>query len=153
MTWEQLHGMAKSARTELERREFYDLLAVAESPVFVQQALDLALSGEPPTTIVPDIINVASRRHPETTFNFAVAHWDSIALLIEPNVRARYMPRLISDASDLKLIDKLDAFAAGHIPPGARQELRKTEANIRYLAQTRRERLPEVDAWLKGQGH
>jgi hypothetical protein len=78
---------------------------------------------------------------------------ESNSFLIEPNVRARYMPRLISDASDLKLIDQLDAFAAGHIPPDGRQDLRKAEANIRYLAKIRREHLPEVDEWLNCQGH
>ena len=144
--------MAKSARTELERQELYELLAAAEDMVFVEQALDLALSGAPPTTTVPDMIIAASHRHPEAALNFAVGHWDRIALLLEPNIRARYVPRLIADAPDLKLIDKLDTFADANIPPSGRSDLRKAEANIRYLAKIRNDRLPEVDEWLKSQG-
>ena len=99
------------------------------------------------------MINAGSRLHPETAFDFAVAHWDRIASLLEPNIRARYVPRLVGDASDPKLIHKLDTFADGHIPPDGRLDLRKAEANIRYLAKIRRDRLPEVDDWLRSQSH
>ena len=143
--------MAKSAATEIERRELYELLAAPESANLVQQALELAISGEPPSTITPAMISTASTRHPRMAFEFAVAHWDSIAPYIEPASRARYVPSLLHDASDPSLIDKLDAFAEHHIPPDARQDLRKAEATVRYLAEIRKDRLPEVDQWLKNQ--
>ena len=40
-------------------------------------------------------------------------------------------------------------FALAHIPEGARQDLRKSEASIRYASRIRDTRLPEVDRWLK----
>jgi len=150
-TWEQLHRLAKSAATEIERRELYELLAAPESTSLVQQALELAISGEPPSTITPVMISTASTRHPKIAFDFAVAHWDTIAPHIEPATQARYVPSLLHDATDLSLIDKLDAFAERHIPPDARQDLRKAEATVRYLAEIRKDRLPEVDQWLKNQ--
>jgi aminopeptidase N len=149
--WDQLHGMAKSAKTVQERREFYGLLAAAEDTRLVQQALDLALSDEPPPTTVPSIINVASGRHPEMAFDFAVAHWDKIGPTIEPASEQLYMPRLLITSSDLKLIAKLDAFAKDHIPASARQDVDKAASLIRYLAKIRTERLPEVDRWVQGQ--
>jgi aminopeptidase N len=150
-TWDQLHGMAKTARTQLERQEFYSLLGAAEDKTLAQQALDLAMSGEPPATITPQMINAVSARHPELAFDFTVARWDKFLTLLEPNIQARYVPRLINNASDLKLIAKLDHFAELHIPPGARQDLRKIEANVRYFAKIRQDRLPEVDIWLRKQ--
>jgi hypothetical protein len=62
------------------------------------------------------------------------------------------MPRLIGNASDLALIAKLDAFAKDHIPADARQDVMKSEANVRYLAKVRTDRLPEVDRWLASHG-
>ncbi len=76
-TWDQLHRLAKSAATEMERRELYDLLAAAQSEPLVRQALDLTVSSEPPPpTIVPEMIRSASRRHPHLALDFAIAHWD-----------------------------------------------------------------------------
>ncbi len=151
MTWNQLHRMAKSAATELERGELYDLLAAAHDEMLVQQALQLASSGEPPPTIAPEMIATASYRHPKIAFDFTVAGWDAIKSLIEPTSRARFVPSLLDTASDPQLLDSLNAFAEHHIPADARQALRQTEATVRYRAAIRRDRLPEVDQWVKSQ--
>jgi aminopeptidase N len=117
-----------------------------------QRALDLAASGEPPATTMPGMIRMVSVRHPALAFTFAAAHWDQIAKVLEPTSQGSYMPRLIGNASDATLIPKLDAFAKDHIPESARQDLRKAEATIRYLAKVRAERLPEADKWIAAHG-
>jgi len=151
-TWDRLHLMAQSARTQSERQELYELLTAATDVAIVDEGLKLAISAEPPETTVLGMISTASRLHPDVAFDFAVGHWDQIVSHIPPTVEARYVPRLVADASDPKLIDKLNTFAEGHIPADGRQDLRKAEANIGYLAKIRKERLPEVDQWLKSQG-
>ena len=150
-TWDQLHRLAKSAATELERRELYDLLAAPQSEPLVRQALELAVSSEPPSTIAPEMISSASRRHPEMALDFAIAHWDLLRPLIEPTSQPAYVPNLLGDAWDLRLIDKLNGFAEHQIPPDARQDVVKTDAHVRYYAAIRKDRLPEVDQWLKAQ--
>jgi aminopeptidase N len=150
--WEQLHAMARSAKTQLERQELYGLLGAAEDPALARRALDLAVSGEPPATTMPGMIRAVSRRHAVMAFDFAVAHWDQIANLLEPSTQSGYMPRLIGNSSDLTLIAKLDAFAKDHIPANADQDLRKSESTVRYLAKVRKERLPEADQWLSTHG-
>ena len=151
--WDQLHTLARSAKTQVERQELYVLLAATEDDALVEEALELALSGEPPATSVPDMISMASRLHPQTAFDFAVGHWNQIVSLLEHSIRLNYVPHLAGGASDLKLIDKLNAFAEQYIPSGGRLDLRKSESNIRYLAKIRKDRLPEVDQWLMSQGH
>jgi aminopeptidase N len=151
VAWEQLHRMAKSAATELEREELYDLLAAAHDEVLVNRALQLASSGEPPPTIAPEMIATASYRHPKIALDFTVAHWDAMTSLIEPTSRPRFVPSLLDSASDPLLLDALNAFAEKHIPPDARQALRQTEATVRYRAAIRKDRLPEVDQWVKNQ--
>ncbi|MGC1386785.1 MAG: M1 family metallopeptidase [Steroidobacteraceae bacterium] len=150
-TWDQLHRMAKSAATELEREELYDLLARVHGEALVQQALQLASSGEPPPTIAPEMIATASYRHPKIAFDFTVTHWDAISSLIEPASQSRFVPSLLNTASDPQLLDSLNGFAESHIPPDARQTLLKTEAVVRYHAAIRKDRLPEVDRWVQSQ--
>jgi aminopeptidase N len=151
MLWDQLHRMAKSAATELEREELYDLLATVHNEALVQLALQLASSGEPPPTIAPEMIDTASYRHPKIAFDFTVAHWGTIQSLIEPTSQPRFVPDLLKTASDPQVLDSLNAFAEHHIPPDARQSLLKTEAAVRYRASIRKDRLPEVDQWVKSQ--
>ena len=147
-TWERLHDMARAAPTEIEREQLYDLLATATNPALARAAMDLALSGEPPATVSPEMIAVASHRHPASALEFTMAHWDRRVPLLETDSRAQVAPNLLRHASDLALIGKLGAFAARSIPASARQDVRKADATVRYRAAVRRLRLPEIDRWL-----
>jgi aminopeptidase N len=82
-------------------------------------------------------------------FDYATSHWDRLAPYIEPASRPEFIPRLISRAYDPALIGKLDAFAERHIPSSARQNVRTVKSNIRYNADIREKRLPEVVAWIE----
>jgi aminopeptidase N len=150
--WERIHFMAQRAPSELERSELYALLAQADDPALTQRALDLALSGEPPATTVPAMIQAAGIRHPGLALDFTVAHWDRIRPLLEPSYQPSFAPGLVYEASDQALAERLQAFADAHIPANARSDLRKALANIRFLAEVRRSRLPEVDSWLSKPG-
>jgi len=151
LVWDQLHAMAKAAKTEIERRELYALLGAPENSALAEKALDLALSGEPAPTIAPEIIDAASQRHPQLTVDFTISHWDTLSSLLEPASQARFVPGLLGAATDLKLLDKLDSFAAAHIPADARQDVRKATAGLRYRAKIRADRLPEVTQWISSQ--
>jgi aminopeptidase N len=148
-TWNKLHDMARSAKSEIERAQFYTLLAMPEDTTLVRRALALALSGEPPPTIAPQIVTSASAEHPDIAFEYATDHWGELAALIEPSSQARFVPGLVTSAFDTTLINRLNAFADAHIPQSARKDLRKSESSIRYRAEIRSERLPQADDWLK----
>jgi hypothetical protein len=62
--------------------------------------------------------------------DFAISHWELLRSLIEPTSQPAYVPDLLSNAWDLRLIDKLNAFAEHQIPPNARQGVVKSEAHI-----------------------
>ncbi len=146
--WERLHGLAKTARSELERSEYYSLLGRADDPALVRRALELSLSGEPPATTAPAIIQSVSRHHQALALDFVAANWAKISALLEPDSRATFAPRLVIGGADRILADKLNAFADSNIPANARQDVRKALASITYLAAVREARLPEVDRWI-----
>ena len=150
--WEELHHLAKDAAGELERYEFYTLLGQTEDAGLAQQALDLAISGEPPPTTAPAIIAAVSVRHPALALAFTTTHWDKVSALIEPNARALFAPQLTGSAADPALAAQLTAFAEHNITPDARAETRKALASIAFRAQIRQARLPEADRWLAKPG-
>ena len=151
-TWEQLHGLAKSATSNLEKRQLYRLLAEAHDQALVQRALDLSLTDEVPATTRPSMLSAASHYYPELALDFFASHQDAYNAVIEPASRSRFAPRLAFGARDTGIIAKLDAYAAKNIPENARGDVVKAETSVRERAAVRSQRLPDVDAWLKAHG-
>jgi aminopeptidase N len=146
--WDKLRQMAKTATSELERRELYQLLGSAESDELTRQALALVLTEEIPPTIRLNVINRAAARHPEMALDFAIAHWEQLSKMLETSSAQLFVPRLTANSANLTTIDTLNAFAAAHAPENSRQEYVLAIARIRYSAKVRATRLPEVDRWL-----
>jgi aminopeptidase N len=148
--WDQLHALAHATPSEIERLELYELLGHAENERLVREALELTLSGEPPPTVVPHMLQEAAVLHPRLAFEFTAANWQKLSATIEPDYQIRFAPRLLKNSSDASLIAPLDAFARAHIAPDKRLDVHKTEASLRYRARVRRERLPDLALGLRG---
>jgi aminopeptidase N len=146
-TWDKLHALARAARTELEKRDYYRLLGVAEDPQVAQRALDLAMTQEAAVTLRPLIPDSVARDHPELAANFAIAHWDAIAPLLESDSKSQYVPGLAGGSGDPDMITRLNEFAAGHIPASARGSLEMAIARIRYNVQIGTH-LADIDRWI-----
>ena len=82
--------------------------------------------------------------------DFAIAHWDKVSKMLEASSLLSFVPRLTLSSVNLATIDKLNAFAAAHVPENARQVYVLAIARIRYSVKVRDTRLPEVDRWLAG---
>jgi len=151
-TWDQIHSLARDAKTDLEKREYYELLGAARDEALAKRALALALSGEPAPTTAPGIISSVSRLHPALALQFVDTNWATVSPLLDSAARGEYAPRLVSGAADPALIDALDRFGDAHLTPSALGDFPKVEASIRYNAVSRAKRLPEVDRWLAAHG-
>jgi aminopeptidase N len=148
-TWDRLHTMARSAGTELERRELYPMLALAKDPALVQQGLDLTLSGEPPQTFVFPTLRDASLAQPRLVTEFAIDHWDRLSPMIDPVIGPRAVARLGANGWDTALIGELERFAGEHMPAGdARREFDNAVALIRWRDKFRNDRVPQIDRWI-----
>ena len=151
-TWDHLHAMARSTPSEIERLELYEFLGAAKDERLVRQGLDLTLSGEPPPTVIPHMIQSAAVLHPRLALDFTAAHWQQLASHIEPDYQIRFVPRLLNASSDATLIVPLDAFAKAHFPPDKRRDVHKVDSSLRWLAKVRRERLPDLERALGARG-
>ena len=147
--WEQLHTLAKTAPTMLEKAQYYRLLGAAKDPALVEKALALSLSGEPEATTGPAIIRRVSMNYPAKALAYAIGHWDQIGPMLETMAKNRYVPSLAQPSSDPEILKTLSDFAKDHIPATGDGALRKVEAEIRGNAETRRRALPDIDRWLE----
>ena len=147
--WEALHRLAGTSENSMEKRDFYLLLGTAKDKVLAQKALDLSLTGEAPATMRPGIIGEVANAHSELAFAFAAAHMDVLDPLLEPTSRSQYYLRLAATSHDAGMAQKLNDFAAAHVPDSARGMLVKIEAAIAQTIKLRATIAPKIDTFLK----
>lgn len=151
-TWQRLLALARAEKISMLRDQYYGLLAVAKDKALAQRALDLALTDEPGATLGASMIASVSREHPDMAFDFAVAHREQVDALVDSTSLARYYPGLGRAATDLKMVDKIRAFAEAHIAPTSRRDAERTINAIQTRVHLRAQLRPQIDAWLKQQG-
>lgn len=152
-TWDKLHKMAQEEKSSMIRAQYYGLLAAAKDTTLAQRALDMALTDEPGATNSAGMISSVSREHSEMAFDFAVAHREQVDKLVDSTSRARFYPGLGYGAKDLKMVDKIKAFADAHIAPTSRRDAETVMNSLQTRFKLRAQRLPQVDAWLKKNGY
>jgi len=152
-TWEQLHAQAKAETTPLIKARLYQLLATSQDEALTRKALAMALTSEPGATTAASMIRTASFNFPDLTFDFAVAHREQVADLVDPSGAARFFPSLGAGSNDPAMIGKIQAYAKAHIAAGSRRVADTAIASIRYRQMIREKRLPAVTTWLQQHGN
>jgi len=146
--WQQLHGLALAAPSELEKADAYERLGRARDPVLAGRALALAISGEPPTTVASRLLRAVGRAHPGLTLDFIAGHWAQVEPLFGEGAGATIAARFFDTGADAALLPRLDTFVRAHVPAATRERIVKNAAVIRYRAAVRGQRLPEADRWI-----
>ncbi len=151
-TWDQLRGMAQKETSSMLRDQYYRLLASSQDETLAQRALEMALTDEPGATNSAMMIDAVSGEFPDKAFDFALAKMEQVNAFVDGSSRTRFFPRLANGSRDPEMIGKLRNYAEKHLAPTSRREVGTTIADIQYLIKMQRERLPEIDAWLKKNG-
>jgi len=149
-TWDALHRMAQKETSSMIRDQNYLLLAGAKDATLAQRALDMVLTDEPGATNSASMISAVAGEHPDLAFDFAVAHRDHVDTLIDTTSRARYYPRLGAGSVDLKMVDKIQAYAQRYLAATSRRDADAAIADIRTRVKLRAQRVPQIKAWLVG---
>ena len=112
----------------------------------------MALTDEPGATNSASMISTVAWEHPDMAFDFAVAHREKVDTLVDSTSRARFYPGLGSSATDLAMVDKINAFAEKYIAPTSRRDAERVVNGIQTRVKLRQQRLPQIEAWLKQHG-
>ena len=151
-TWDSLHDLARKETNTLAKQELYTRLGLALDRKLVDKALAVTLTDEAPVTTRPGIIDSVSVNYPDAAFDFTAAHLAVVDSWLEADSRNQYVPRLVSNSNDEKMIARLNAFSAAHIPATARADTTRSASSIAFNAQVRSHRLPDVASWLATHG-
>ena len=147
-TWEQLHALAQSAPSALEKADDYVLLGMARDPALAQRALALAISGEPPATVAGTLLRSIGYAHPGETLDFIASHWPQVEPLFGEGAAASIAARFFDTGADAAMLPRLDAFVREHVPAATRQRIDKNIALVAYRAGVRAQRLGEAERWI-----
>jgi aminopeptidase N len=151
-TWDALHEQAKAVKTPLIRDQLYGLLASAEDEALASRALDLAISGEPSETLASNMISKVAGMHPDTAFDFAIAHKDAVNSKVDAASSSRFIPGLARRSANPATIDKVKAYAAANLAAGSRGSADKAIAEIANRIAVRQRVAPQVLAWVAKTG-
>jgi aminopeptidase N len=150
--WDALHAAAIAEKSPMIKDHLYQLLASSNDRALAQRALQLALTDEPGATNSAAMVARVARNYPDMAFDFAIANMGKINERVDVTSRSRYFPRLASGSSDPAMIGKINAYAGAHVAPTSRRDAETAVADITDRIKVRRERLPEIEAWLANNG-
>lgn len=147
-TWAAFREQARRATTPRGQETWWLSLADARDPALARRTLDAAVAGEPPATLVPQIVSAVAARHPDLVFGFALENAARLDPLIEASSRTRFVPRLAAGSSRAETARTLEAWAERALDADARRPVREAVEQIEEQAAARA-RLADLDRWLR----
>jgi aminopeptidase N len=149
-TFDQLHALARNARTTEEKRRAYSGMQAAIDPVLAQEMIALSLSNElSATETARNLAAVAANEHPDLAWDFARQHADALLAQTTYFGRNEYLPNIAQYFTDGARADELEAFVREHQSADFLPEMAKGADVIRLYAAVKQRELPAIDAWVK----
>ncbi len=149
-TYDQLHAVARAAKTTEEKRRAYAGMQAVLDPVLVQETLALTLGHELSTTeTTRNVAAVASYDHPDLAWDFTRAHAATLLQTTTFFGRNRYLPDIAQYFNDPARADELETLVRDNLPPDSLAEAEKAADLIRLNATVKKRELPAIDVWVK----
>jgi aminopeptidase N len=149
-TYDQLHALARAAKTTEEKRYFYAAMQAAADPALARETLSLSLGEEMSTTeSTHNAAAVAANGQAALAWDFAREHREVLLKQMTSFGLNSYFPWIANAFTDARRADELEEFVQKNFPPDALAEAAKTADRIRHLAAIKKRELPVIDAWVK----
>jgi aminopeptidase N len=148
--YEALLAMANSADDFVEQRRLLLRLSTAENEALARRTLEMTLRDDIPRQLRTQVIASVAASHPRLGWDFLVANRQSVEGLLDPLQRLEFPANIAAQSSDPAVATELEAYARD-FPEGARPTIAAAAGQIRLKAETIRERMPDVEAWIQRQ--
>lgn len=147
--WQKMLEIAQSSNSFAEQQGIYFRLGAPRNLALAKKAMQLSQNEQTPITLRPDLLIATSDKHLNETLDFVMAHHEQIMATIDNTGRTQYVPNLMSQAYELAMISRLDAYAKKHLTESSQRIVDKSKASIAYNAMLREKAVPEIVQWLK----
>ena len=154
-TEQDFNALLAQARAEtefVEQRRLWLLLASVRDDALAQRMLQMTLGDEIPRQIRPQVIASVNAGHPRMAWDFLVANRTAIEAMLDPLQRLEFPTNLAAVSGDPAMLGELDRYATNFPDGAARDAVAAAQAQIRLRAETIRERMPAVEAWVAQHG-
>ncbi len=150
-TWMKLHELGRKTTSMEEKQNYYDALTRATDPKLAKRALQIALTGELPTSRALYMVSSVARysEHPDIAWQFAKAHMKELLAKADALGVNRYAPSLFLFFSDPIRIEELRAYAKGNLPPGSAKAVAQAIDEIEFRSEFKQRLLQQLTAWIK----
>jgi aminopeptidase N len=145
--YETLLTRARAATDFVEQRRAWRQVASVNNEALARRTLQTALGEDIPRQLRTQVIGAVAGTHPRLGWNFLVESRAAVESYLDPLQRLEYPAGIASANSDPAVATELERYAAD-FPDGARPTIVAATAQIRLRAQTIRERMPAVEAWI-----
>jgi aminopeptidase N len=143
--------LARAAKsTDSAESQMY-LLAAARvlDPALAKRVLDLTLTDAIPAPLVGNMLRQVAESHPVPTFDFVTSKYASVGARLESFARVGVAQGVASNAVDVSLLPRLEKFVTEQVGDAGRASLNRARSIVTFSDEVRRERLPQVDTWLR----
>lgn len=149
--FEELTAHAVNSRDTAEKRSYLLAAAHANDPAIARRALEFALTDAVPASLSQLIIAAVAEVHPKLAFDFVTARFDAIAPRLDSFGRIAFVPQIAANGVERELAQRLAQFSKEKFGAAGSETVERAQSTILFRDEVRRERLPQVDAWLRAQ--
>jgi|CXWL01.1.fsa_nt_gi aminopeptidase N len=150
--FDALLARARETRGTLEKDGYYTALMSASDPVIAARALDIAFTADVPVTKSANYIAIVAEQHPALAWRFVMEHPAEIEARLDSLRRADFTPGLTANGVDDALLAELRAYIDRDVAADVRRGAEADYLRLQDRIATRREKLPQLDTWLRGPG-
>jgi len=111
--------------------------------------LDLTLTDAIPPPLVGNMLRQIAVAHPVPTFDFVTSKYAAVGARLESFARVGVAQGVASNSVDVSLLPRLEKFVAEQVGDAGRESLNRARSIVTFSDEVRRERLPQVDTWLR----
>lgn len=146
--WDKMRKLGQNAESYLVKSSMYRLLGSTRNVELANQALALALTKEPGSTLSAGIIGAVAQEYPDLAVDFALANREAVEALVDVSSTSEFIPGLGSGSTDPAMVGKLNAYAAAHLKPGSRKPVEQAIVAIQTRITSQPRIRSEVNNWL-----
>lgn len=149
-TYDQLHALARAAKTTEEKRRAYAGMQAALDPTLAGETLALTLGNEMSTTeAARNVAAVAYREHADQAWAFAQANTEALLKRTTFFGRNAYLPGIAQASTEATRAAELENLVREKLPVDSLAEAAKGADVIRLNAAVKKRELPAIDGWIK----
>jgi aminopeptidase N len=149
-TYDQLHALAKGAKTTQEKRRAYGAMQGVLDPALAAETLALTLGNELSTSeAARNVALVAASEHPDLAWAFTKANTDALLKRTTFFGRNVYLPGIAQASTNAVRATELEELVRAKLPADAFAEAAKGADLIRLRALMKQRELPAIDSWIK----